>query len=99
SSPLWKKPEAKRTLSGDVTDMEQRIADRAIQMKTRVRSPSAGSDRTGLLLVPPALLFLLFLIVPLIVLFTIAFNPSERGLIALQSSFSVENFARFFSAP
>ncbi len=60
---------------------------------------SSKLDRTALLVVPPALLFVLFLIVPLLVLFTIAFNPSERGLIALQSTFTLENFVRFFSSP
>jgi len=53
-------------------------------------------DRTGLLLLPPVLLFLAFLVIPLLLLFVIGFNPSVRGAIAFQTVFSLENFQRFF---
>jgi len=55
------------------------------------------SDRTGLLLVPPVMIFFVFLIIPLLLLFVIGFNPSVRGAIAFQAVFSLENFQRFFS--
>jgi putative spermidine/putrescine transport system permease protein len=75
--------------------------DSAATMTTTTlrRSASRKPDRTALLVVPPALLFLLFLIVPLLVLFMIAFNPSERGLITLQGTFTLDNYKRFFSSP
>lgn len=81
--------------------MEQRSVNSAAPVTTtQFRLPALGRlDKTALLVVPPALLFILFLIVPLLVLFTIAFNPSERGLIALQWTFSLENYQRFFSSP
>lgn len=81
--------------------MAHRIASSAVSLAYppgKRRLPAIG-NRAALLIVPPAALFILFLIVPLIILFTIAFNPSERGLIALQSAFSLENFDRFFSSP
>lgn len=56
-------------------------------------------DGRFVLLIPPTALFVLFLIVPILVLLTISFNPSVRGLIAMQPEFSLENFVRFFSSP
>lgn len=56
-------------------------------------------DRTGLLLLPPLLLFVVFMVLPLLLLFAIGFNPSMRGMIGLQPAFSIENFRRFFTEP
>ncbi len=56
-------------------------------------------NRTFMLLVPPAALFMVFLLLPLLLLFAIAFNPSVRGAIELQGTVSIENFQRFFTVP
>lgn len=58
---------------------------------------TASRDGTYWLLAPATAIFLLFLVVPLVVLFVIGFNPPERGLLAVQAQFSLENFRRFFT--
>ncbi|MBB5754851.1 ABC transporter permease [Prosthecomicrobium pneumaticum] len=60
---------------------------------------TTSRDGTYLLLVPAAAMFFLFMILPLLVLFVIGFNPPERGLLAVQPQLSLENLVRFFTNP
>lgn len=60
---------------------------------------TASRNGTFWLLVPATAIFVLFMVVPLLVLFILGFNPPERGLLAIQPQFSLENFVRFFTNP
>lgn len=56
------------------------------------------SNRLVLLVLPALALFVIFFAVPLFLLFAIAFNRSQRGVVTFQpSSFTLANFARFFN--
>ena len=54
-------------------------------------------NKTILLILPSAAIFVVFFVIPVFLLFAIAFNPSRVGFIKLQPVLSLENFARFFS--
>lgn len=60
--------------------------------------PQRFSNRLVLLVLPALALFVIFFAVPLFLLFAIAFNRSQRGVVTFQpSSFTLANFARFFN--
>ena len=54
-------------------------------------------DQRYLLILPAGVLFVVFMIIPLILYFAIGFNPSQRGIIEISSTFTLDNFARFFT--
>ena len=56
-------------------------------------------NHAGWLLAPAVLLFLAFMVLPLLMLGLIAFNPSVRGTIALEPVFTLDNFTKFFTSP
>ena len=64
-------------------------------MADKARSWRPGA--VHVLLVPPTVLFVVFLVLPLLLLFVIGFNPSVRGAIAPQGTFVLDNFVRFFT--
>ncbi len=55
-------------------------------------------SRVGWLLVPAVLLFLAFMVLPLLMLGVLAFNPSVRGVLALSGEFTLDNFSKFFAS-
>jgi putative spermidine/putrescine transport system permease protein len=58
------------------------------------------ANRTALLVVPAAVIFLLFFVAPVIMLLAMAFNPSEVGVIGFSlHDLTLETFARFFEKP
>ena len=60
--------------------------------------PQRFLNRLALLVLPALALFVIFFAVPLFLLFAIAFNRSQRGVVTFQpSSFTLANFARFFN--
>ncbi len=60
--------------------------------------PQRLLNRLVLLVLPALALFVIFFAVPLFLLFAIAFNRSQRGVVTFQpSSFTLANFARFFN--
>lgn len=55
------------------------------------------ANRTVLLVIPAAVIFILFFIAPVLMLLAFAFNPSEVGVITFNwSDFTLETFVRFF---
>lgn len=55
-------------------------------------------NRTVVLVLPALALFVIFFAIPVLLLFAIAFNRSQRGVVTFQiSSISLANFERFFS--
>jgi putative spermidine/putrescine transport system permease protein len=66
-------------------------------LKARLLKSWKRKNETALLILPAALVFVAFFLVPVVLLLAIAFNPSIPGLIDLQSTFTLENFQRFFS--
>jgi len=58
-----------------------------------------ASLRMVLLVLPSAAMFFIFFIVPVMLLFAIAFNPSQSGVVKFEPEFSLETFRRFFDRP
>jgi putative spermidine/putrescine transport system permease protein len=54
-------------------------------------------NKTTLLILPSTAIFIVFFVIPVFLLFAIAFNPSKVGFIKWQPNFALENFVRFFS--
>jgi putative spermidine/putrescine transport system permease protein len=65
----------------------------------RVRRLVPGGNRTLFLVLPSAAIFVVFFIIPVVLLLAIAFNPSELGIVDFQWTFSLESFRRFFDRP
>ncbi len=58
------------------------------------------ANRTVLLVIPAAVIFLLFFVAPVLMLFGMGFNPSEVGVVTVSwNDFTLETFARFFEKP
>jgi putative spermidine/putrescine transport system permease protein len=58
------------------------------------------ANRTILLVIPAAVIFILFFVAPVVLLLAFAFNPSEVGVISLSwNDFTLETFGRFFEKP
>ena len=58
------------------------------------------ANRTIFLVLPAALLFILFFAAPVIMLLALAFNPSEVGVVTFSwGDFTLETFGRFFERP
>lgn len=58
------------------------------------------ANRTVLLVIPAAVIFLLFFVAPVLMLFGMGFNPSEVGVVNVSwNDFTLETFARFFEKP
>lgn len=55
--------------------------------------------RPLLLVTPAALMFVIFFVVPVVLLLAIAFNPSVSGIVAFRWEFTLDSFARFFERP
>lgn len=60
---------------------------------------ASASFRPLLLVLPSAGIFFFFFIVPVVLLFAIAFNPSQTGVVKFEPDFSLETFRRFFNRP
>ncbi|MEA2514078.1 MAG: putative spermidine/putrescine transport system permease protein [Thermomicrobiales bacterium] len=59
-----------------------------------------GGTRTVLLVLPATAIFVIFFIVPTILLLAIAFNPSKVGVVDFSfSNLTLETFQRFFNRP
>lgn len=56
-------------------------------------------NRMMLLILPSAALFVIFFVIPVGSLFSIAFNPSRLGFIDIVPNLSLENFKTFFRVP
>lgn len=55
------------------------------------------ANRTVLLVIPAAVLFILFFVAPVLMLLAFAFNPSEVGVVTFNwSDLTLETFVRFF---
>ncbi|MFT4040348.1 MAG: ABC transporter permease [Thermomicrobiales bacterium] len=55
------------------------------------------ANRTVLLIIPAAFIFIVFFVLPVAVLMAMAFNPSEVGLVSFSlNDLTLETFARFF---
>ena len=58
------------------------------------------ANRTVLLVIPAAVIFLLFFVAPVLMLFGMGFNPSEVGVVNFSwNDFTLETFGRFFEKP
>ncbi len=58
------------------------------------------TNRTVLLVIPAAAIFLLFFVAPVLMLLGMGFNPSEVGVVSFSwSDLTLETFARFFEKP
>lgn len=68
--------------------------------QTRTRGFDLRANRTILLVIPAAVIFILFFVAPVVLLLAFAFNPSEVGVISLSwNDFTLETFGRFFEKP
>jgi putative spermidine/putrescine transport system permease protein len=68
-----------------------------LSTRTETRRIDLRANRTILLVLPAALLFLLFFAAPVVMLLAIAFNPSEVGVVTFSwSDLTLETFGRFF---
>lgn len=56
------------------------------------------SSRYWLLVLPAFAFFFVFFVIPVVLLFAIAFNPSVAGVVRFTPSLSLENFERFFGS-
>jgi putative spermidine/putrescine transport system permease protein len=56
-----------------------------------------SANRTWYLLLPAGLLFIIFFVIPIGTLLIMSFNETSKGIIALQSNFTIEHYVRFFS--
>lgn len=70
---------------------------------TLTDAPAAASridlraNRTVLLVIPAAVIFIIFFVAPVLMLLGMGFNPSEVGVVSFSwSDFTLETFARFF---
>jgi putative spermidine/putrescine transport system permease protein len=58
------------------------------------------ANRTVFLVMPAAVIFLLFFVAPVVMLLAMAFNPSEVGVVSFSwHDLTLETFARFFEKP
>ena len=68
-----------------------------LSTRTETRRIDLRANRSILLVLPAALLFLLFFAAPVLMLLAIAFNPSEVGVVTFSwNDLTLETFARFF---
>ena len=68
-----------------------------LSTRTETRRIDLRANRSILLVLPAALLFLLFFAAPVVMLLAIAFNPSEVGVVTFSwNDLTLETFARFF---
>jgi putative spermidine/putrescine transport system permease protein len=68
-----------------------------LSTRAEARRIDLRANRTILLVLPAALLFLLFFAAPVLMLLAIAFNPSEVGVVTFSwNDLTLETFARFF---
>ena len=68
-----------------------------LSTRTEPRRIDLRANRSILLVLPAALLFLLFFAAPVIMLLAIAFNPSQVGVVTFSwHDLTLETFARFF---
>lgn len=77
------------------------MAGTATQTLPQAPARSGGIDlranRTVLLVIPAAVIFILFFVAPVIMLLAFAFNPSQVGVVTFNwSDFTFETFIRFF---
>lgn len=80
------------------------MASTAAQPQTVVVPGSSGkrvrdlrADRTVLLIIPAAFIFIVFFVAPVAVMLAMAFNPSEVGLVGFSlNDLTLETFVRFF---
>ncbi len=64
------------------------------------RGVDLRANRTVLLVIPAAVIFLLFFVAPVLMLFGMGFNPSEVGVVNFSwNDFTLETFGRFFEKP
>jgi len=64
------------------------------------RGVDLRANRTVLLVIPAAVIFLLFFVAPVLMLFGMGFNPSEVGVVNFSwNDFTLETFSRFFEKP
>jgi putative spermidine/putrescine transport system permease protein len=54
-------------------------------------------DRLWLLVLPALAIFLVFFVIPVVLLLAIAFNPSKQGIVLFQPTLTLANFARWLS--
>jgi putative spermidine/putrescine transport system permease protein len=68
--------------------------------QTRTKGFDLRANRTILLVIPAALIFILFFVAPVVFLLGMAFNPSEVGVVGFdRNEVTFETFARFFEKP
>jgi putative spermidine/putrescine transport system permease protein len=68
-----------------------------LSTRAEMRRIDLRANRTILLVLPAAILFLLFFAAPVLMLLAIAFNPSEVGVVTFSwNDLTLETFARFF---
>ncbi|MFN8592254.1 MAG: ABC transporter permease [Thermomicrobiales bacterium] len=70
------------------------------QVGSMPRSVDLRANRSFLLILPAALIFIIFFVAPVIFLLAIAFNPSEVGVVSFSwHDLTLETFGRFFAKP
>ena len=58
------------------------------------------ANRTAFLVIPAAVIFILFFVAPVVMLLALAFNPSEVGVISFSlHDLTLQTFVRFFEKP
>ncbi len=62
-------------------------------------APRMRINQLWFLIIPAALIFLIFFIVPIFSLLSISVNPTVLGVVKIQPEFTLKNFIRFFSRP
>ncbi len=76
------------------------VAQTLTEAPAAPRRMDLRANRTVLLVIPAAALFLIFFVAPVLMLLGMAFNPSEVGVVSFSwNDFTLETFARFFEKP
>lgn len=78
-------------------DGAKREVAAGIAAPARIRRRWKQTNKTGLLVLPATAIFVFFFLVPVGLLFAIAFNPAKLGVFRIQWALTLANFTRFFS--
>lgn len=80
--------------------MASTVAQPLTTLSAERRRVDLRANRTVFLVIPAAVIFLLFFVAPVVMLLAMAFNPSEVGVVSFSiHDLTLETFARFFQKP
>jgi putative spermidine/putrescine transport system permease protein len=80
--------------------MQMPVAQETMTIELQQESKLAvffKGNRLWWLALPTFIFFMIFFIIPVVSLFVISFNPSMKGVVRWQDSFTLANYLRFFS--